>query len=380
MAKKMVNNFVLSELPPNLELETKAVLKQTASAYRYLSELKGISKTIPNQGILINTLPLLEAKDSSAIENIITTHDELYKEGLFSDFYNNSAAKEVQNYSEALKTGFEKIKSFGLLTNNIIIEIQNIIEKNNAGFRKLPGTDLRNLHTGKLIYTPPQNNEDIVRLMSNLERFINNDQISDLDILVKMAVIHYQFESIHPFYDGNGRTGRIINILFLVLKGLLDIPVLIYGLDDNVRIIYKKELENIPIFGWGMKQSPFIPVSRGDGGESMKSLNEAISAMKESKSILIYPEGTRSVDGTLGEFKRGAFVLAEKAGKKIVPVTVIGTNKILPKGTTKILKGAKVRIIISEPMELPAERHKRAMMVYIDTIRSIILDNLSQHS
>ena len=222
----MVNDFVLSELPPNLELETKAVLKQTVSAYRYLSELKGISKTIPNQGILINTLPLLEAKDSSAIENIITTHDELYKEGLFSDFYNHSAAKEVQNYSEALKTGFEKIKSFGLLTNNIIIEIQNKIEKNNAGFRKLPGTDLRNLHTGKLIYTPPQNNEDIVRLMRNLENFINDDQISDLDVLVKMAVIHYQFESIHPFYDGNGRTGRIINILFLVLKGLLDIPVL----------------------------------------------------------------------------------------------------------------------------------------------------------
>lgn len=163
-------------------------------------------------------------------------------------------------------------------------------------------------------------------------------------------------------------------------SSLLDIPVLIYGLDDNVRIIYKKELENIPIFGWGMKQSPFIPVSRGDGGESMKSLNEAISAMKESKSILIYPEGTRSVDGTLGEFKRGAFVLAEKAGKKIVPVTVIGTNKILPKGTTKILKGAKVRIIISEPMELPAERHKRAMMAYIDTIRTIILENLTKHS
>ena len=163
-------------------------------------------------------------------------------------------------------------------------------------------------------------------------------------------------------------------------SSLLDIPVLIYGLDDNVRIIYKKELEKLPIFGWGMKQSPFIAVSRGDGAGSMKSLNEAITAMKGNKSILIYPEGTRSLDGKLGEFKRGAFVLAEKAGKKIVPVTVVGTNKVLAKGTTKAAKGIKVRIIISPPMDLPEERHKRAMMAYIDSIRSIILDNLSKYS
>lgn len=163
-------------------------------------------------------------------------------------------------------------------------------------------------------------------------------------------------------------------------SSLLDIPVLIFGLDDNVRIIYKKELEKIPIFGWGMKQSPFIPVSRGDGAGSMKSLNEAIATMKENKSILIYPEGTRSLDGKLGEFKRGAFVLAEKAGKKIVPVTVVGTNKVLAKGATKAEKGVKVRIIISQPMDLPEERHKRAMMSYIDNIRSIILDNLSKYS
>ncbi|MBF0303871.1 MAG: Fic family protein [Desulfamplus sp.] len=221
-----MKKFIISELPPSKDVETKKVLRQTAQAHRCLAELKGISKTIPNQSILINTLPLLEAKDSSAIENIITTHDELYKEDLFGDFINNANAKEVRDYSQALKAGFEKIKKRGCLTNNQIIEIQSYIEKNNAGFRKLSGTELKNQQTGETVYTPPQTHDDIVRLMSNLENYINNDAVCPIDHLIKMAVIHYQFESIHPFYDGNGRTGRIINVLYLVLKGLLDIPVL----------------------------------------------------------------------------------------------------------------------------------------------------------
>ncbi len=216
----------LPTLPPENELETKEVLLQLARSHRYLAELKGVSKTIPNQGILINTLPLLEAKDSSAIENIITTHDELYKESLFADFYQNPRAKEVQNYSRALRSGYEKLLQNKLLTNRQILDIQEEIEANRAGFRKLPGTALVNDKTGLTIYTPPDNPDEIVRLMTNLERFINDDSLSSLDPLIKMAIVHYQFESIHPFYDGNGRTGRIINILYLVLKGLLDIPVL----------------------------------------------------------------------------------------------------------------------------------------------------------
>jgi len=221
-----MKNYILPELPPQTDIETKAVLRQTANAHRYLAELKGISKTIPNQAILINTLPLLEAKDSSAIENIITTHDELYRESLFDDFISNPSAKEVQNYSQALRNGYEKIKATGIFTNNQILEIQANIENNNAGLRKLPGTNLKNDLTGETVYIPPQHHEDIVRLMNNLEQYINNDSTSLVDPLIKMAVIHYQFESIHPFYDGNGRTGRIINILYLVYKGLLDIPVL----------------------------------------------------------------------------------------------------------------------------------------------------------
>ncbi|HPS58358.1 MAG TPA: Fic family protein [Spirochaetota bacterium] len=218
--------FILHPLPPAIELETKAVLKKAASAHRYLAELKGISGTIPNQGILINTLSLQEAKDSSAIENIITTNDDLYREELFPDYAVNASAKEVRNYVTALKTGFDLVKNNRLLTANNIETIQSELEKNRAGFRKLPGTSLKNDLTGEVVYTPPQDHASIVSLMSNFEKFINDDSYYEADPLVKMAMIHYQFESIHPFYDGNGRTGRIINVLYLVLKGLLDIPVL----------------------------------------------------------------------------------------------------------------------------------------------------------
>lgn len=213
-------------LPPAVDLETKAILKQASIAHRYLAELKGVSATIPNQAILINALSLEEAKESSAIENIITTHDELYKAALDADSIKSVAAKEVQNYAKALKAGFEEIKASGLLTCKHILSIQETLEENDAGFRKLPGTGLKNLTTGEIVYMPPQHNEEILLLMGNLEEYVNDDSLTEVDLLIKMAVIHYQFESIHPFYDGNGRTGRIINILYLVLKGLLDIPIL----------------------------------------------------------------------------------------------------------------------------------------------------------
>lgn len=221
-----MTTYSLTDLPLPLELETKQVLKSVTAANRYLAELKGVSETIPNQSILINTLALQEAKDSSAIENIITTHDEMYKAELYSDLISSSAAKEVQNYVRALRTGFDQIKKSHLLTCNHIIEIQETLERNNAGFRKLPGTDLKNQATGETIYVPPQDHETIIRLMRNLENYINDDALSNIDPLIKIAIIHHQLESIHPFYDGNGRTGRIINILYLVLKGYLDIPIL----------------------------------------------------------------------------------------------------------------------------------------------------------
>ena len=215
----------LTQLPPE-RFETPAILKKLALASRKLAELKGVAASIPNQGILINTLGMQEAKDSSAIENIVTTHDELFQDDLFPEKLANPAAKEVLRYRQALRVGFDQVRQSGLLTANHIIEIQAELEQNNAGFRKLPGTALKN-GAGETVYTPPQDPEAIVELMRDLERFINDDsEAFAADPLIKMALIHHQFESIHPFYDGNGRTGRILNVLYLVKEGLLEIPVL----------------------------------------------------------------------------------------------------------------------------------------------------------
>jgi Fic family protein len=215
-----------ADLPPLADLEPRPVLKKLARAHRALAELKGIAAAIPNENILIQTLALQEAKDSSAIENIITTNDELFKSVLNLESFKNLSAKEVNNYAIALRHGFARVSQTGMLTNNHILEIQQTLETHQAGYRKVPGTLLRNAATGTVVYTPPQHPDEITNLMTNLERYINADELSDVDPLIKMAVIHFQFESIHPFYDGNGRTGRIINILYLVKQGLLSLPIL----------------------------------------------------------------------------------------------------------------------------------------------------------
>jgi Fic family protein len=207
-------------------LETKKVLRKAAAAHKALAELKGSISSIPNENILLDTLTLREARESSAIENIISTFAQVYQSNLFQQQFASAQAKEVHLYAEALKKGFILVKQKGLLTNNHILEIQQVIEQNNAGFRKLPGTRLLNNSTGEVIYTPPQDYATIIRLMNELEKFINDDTTLQADDLVKMAIIHHRFETIHPFYDGNGRTGRIINILYLVQKKLLHLPVL----------------------------------------------------------------------------------------------------------------------------------------------------------
>jgi len=221
-----MKNWEILELPLQIDFETIKVLKALPSVHAALAELKGIATTIPNQNILINTLSLQEAKDSSAIENIITTHDELYKSALNLENFQPLQAKEVQNYIFALKTGFELIVKDGLLTNSIILKVQEVLENNSAGYRKLPGTIIKNVGTGETVYTPPQDYNVIIRLMNNLEKYINNANLQHCDPLIKLAIIHFQFESIHPFYDGNGRTGRIINILYLILNKLQNLPIL----------------------------------------------------------------------------------------------------------------------------------------------------------
>ena len=211
-------------LPLKKDIETKEILKKSIKANSAIAKLNGVSKIIPNQMILINALTLQEAKDSSEIENIITTHDELYLASVSEKF--SKEVKEVINYKEALIYGYEQVKKTKLLTLNDIIKIQSIITGNSAGIRKQIGTVLKNDKTGEVIYTPPQHYDEIMKLLENLFLYINDDSLEDYDYLLKMALIHFQFESIHPFYDGNGRSGRILNVLYLVLKDLLELPIL----------------------------------------------------------------------------------------------------------------------------------------------------------
>lgn len=225
--KHLSETYTIPTLPLPYDLETKEVLKQVNKANRKLAELKGVAQTIPNERILISSLTLQEAKDSSAVENIVTTQDDLYRAGLDTSYqFINAATKEVLFYREAINEGFRMVRNKDILTLNDIKRVQEILEQNSAGFRTTPGTQLKRENDGAIVYTPPQDGQEIIGFMANFEQFINDGEMSQLDPLIKMAIIHHQFESIHPFYDGNGRTGRIINILYLVISGLLDLPIL----------------------------------------------------------------------------------------------------------------------------------------------------------
>ena len=212
-------------LPPaKAKIETVRILRQLVKSSVALAELKGITHILPNPEILLNAVILKEARASSEIENVITTQDKLYQALSAKGIQIDTATKEVLRYREAMLFGVNFIKKKSFLSTNAIIEIQRILEENNAGIRKLPGTALRNAATGKIIYTPPNNLDTITKLLRNYEQYLNQED--DVSHLIKMAIQHYQFESIHPFYDGNGRTGRIINVLYIIMGGLLENPVL----------------------------------------------------------------------------------------------------------------------------------------------------------
>jgi Fic family protein len=217
----------LPDLPPEIDLESPAILKATIKANRLLGELKGYCQTLPDPRLLINTVILQESKDSSAIENIVTTQDELYKAVVSAEESSgiSSSTKEVLLYREAMYLGLEKLKSTSLLTTNTMIQVMQQLKSTGESIRKNSGTRLANPATGKIMYTPPDGEELIRKKLFALEKFIHDDK-NELDPLIKMALIHYQFEAIHPFSDGNGRTGRILNVLYLVQQKLLTLPVL----------------------------------------------------------------------------------------------------------------------------------------------------------
>jgi Fic family protein len=207
-------------------VESLSVSRQAMLASRYLGELKGAVKTIPNETILIDTLGLQEAKDSSAIENIITTQDDLFQSDFLTSSFSGAATKEVYHYAHALRIGWTCLREQKILRLRDILAIQAVVIGNESGLRKQPGTKLKNEQTGQVIYEPPQDPAEVEALMANFLDYFNRTDLIFPDPLVRMAILHYQFESIHPFYDGNGRTGRILNLLYLVLHGLLDLPVL----------------------------------------------------------------------------------------------------------------------------------------------------------
>jgi Fic family protein len=222
-AEKPYNSLpLLPLLPATSDFETRAVLKACITARAALAELKQAADLIPNQTMLINTIPLLEAKDSSEIENIVTTTDRLFQHAQW-EHQADPATKEALRYRSALYKGFQSLKDRPLCTATAV-EICRTLKGVDLDIRKTPGTQLINDTTGEVIYTPPEGESNLREMLANWERFIHNED--DVDPLVRMAVGHYQFEAIHPFEDGNGRTGRVINILYLIQQDLLQLPIL----------------------------------------------------------------------------------------------------------------------------------------------------------
>jgi len=279
----------LPDLPPKNQLETTEILKHTIQANKLLAELKGFCQTLPNPNLLLNTIVLQESKESSAIENIVTTQDELYKATLdLNDSISNSAAKEVLLYRQAIYWGLEEMQKKDLITTNLMVGIMRKIKDTNQGIRRNPGTKLANPTTGKIIYTPPEGEEIIRKKLASLEVFINDDEYSSLDPLIKMALIHYQFEAIHPFGDGNGRTGRILNVLFLINKGLIGLPViyLSYYIIQNKPDYYRLLREVTEKQNW---QEWVIFILKGVAETSqltLQKINAILDLKKKSEDLL----------------------------------------------------------------------------------------------
>ncbi len=213
----------LPHLPPKADIESKAILKACIEARAAIAALDEAAQLLPNSGILINTIPLMEAQASSAIENIVTTQDKLFRQSELNDEGSDPATKEALRYRTALRQGFEGLRERPL-SMRTAIDICRTIKGADIDVRRTPGVILRNRTTNQPIYTPPEGEMILRDLLSNWENFIHN--VGDLDPLIVMAVQHYQFEAIHPFADGNGRTGRILNVLLLVEKKLLQLPIL----------------------------------------------------------------------------------------------------------------------------------------------------------
>lgn len=263
----------LPNLPPKANLETTAIFKETIRANKLLAELKGFCQTLPNPELLLNTIVLQESKESNAIENIVTTQDELYKATLMGEHIKNQAAKEVLQYREAMYWALDQLSQKGFISTNLLVGIMQKLRNTQDGIRKNIGTKLSNPTNDLIVYTPPEGEEIIRNKLQSLEAFMNDNELCDLDPLIKMALIHYQFEAIHPFSDGNGRTGRILNMLYLVHQNLIGLPVLylskyiIENKNDYYRLL-KEVTENENWHDW------VLYVVNGVAETSLNTLNK----------------------------------------------------------------------------------------------------------
>lgn len=228
----------MRNLPFEKDLNTVKVLLQLNKANNRIGELNGILKTLPNPNIILNAITLGEAKSSSAIENIVTTYDELYNEASSTNM--NNSAKEVLRYQEAINCANQIVIDREMITTNDIVKIHHIIEPSKGGIRNQSGTVIKNEKTNEIVHTPPQSESEIRDYLQNLEKYINSP-CEMYDPLINMAVIHYQFEAVHPFFDGNGRTGRVLNIAYLRLQHKLNLPLLYLSkyINENKNTYYQ---------------------------------------------------------------------------------------------------------------------------------------------
>jgi Fic family protein len=248
-----LNMTTINRLPFNVDLDTVEILKLLNLANNSIGELKGVMNLLPNPEIILSLISVSESKDSSAIENIMTTYEDIFKE-LITKKEISKTSKEVNSYRKAIELGNKELKEYGFISSNMIVRIQEQIEPNKGGIRRMPGTVIKNTETDEIVHNPPQSELEIRDLLHNLESYINQD--NQYDPLIELALIHFQFESIHPFYDGNGRTGRILNILYLVLKKKIDQPILYlskYIINNkneyyNLLRLCNEDINNIPYF------------------------------------------------------------------------------------------------------------------------------------
>ena len=335
---------LLPELPPQIDIETTAVLRKTIEASRALAQLNGMLTNLPNPALFLDTIHLKEAKASSEIENIITTNDDLFKALVADKKFDNLATKEVLSYKEALWSSLKSIETKPFITTNLCIEIVRRVKKNTAGIRKTPGTNLKSTKN-KIIYTPPTGETIIREKLKNLEEFINEQ--NNLDPLVKMAIMHYQFEAIHPFTDGNGRTGRILLLLYLKLTKLLDTPAIFlseYIINHKTKYYNKirKVTEEQDWEGWILYMLDMVSVTATDALNRINNIKELMEEMiaeikeqlpkvysKELVEILFrlpYIKRQFLIDANMGtpktvgnyliKLEKKGFLISEKIGKE----------------------------------------------------------------